>query len=218
MRGNGLGVEPARHVMANPYAMLHSDVGAGEDTNLIDDPVSVDACNLFGGCYELIMQLMGRLLHHSGESEEQLAKLSDVTVAIMMVVISPLGVALTKMPTGPSHPGLNAGPSFRASREMQSAPHQTAAWGYFSERLKELSTYCDFLHAPAELAPLLGKVPESSAQYVEHLDADSWLPFQLGQENPPVYAEALHVAHCQHGGGPGSLSRKGHFTEPVPGA
>jgi hypothetical protein len=163
--------EPARHVMANPYAMLPPDVGPDEDTNLIDDPVSVDVCNLFDGCYELMMQMMGRLLLHSGESEEQLARLSDITVAMMMDVISPLGVALTKMPAGPSNPGLNAGPSFRASREMQSLPHQTAAWGYFAERLKELSAYCGFLQAPTEISSLLGKVRGSLAQYVEQLSA-----------------------------------------------
>ena len=155
----------------NPYAMLPSDVGPDEDTNLIDDPLSADVCNLFDGCYELMMQMMGRLLLHSGESEEQLMQLSDITVAMMMDIISPLGVALTKLPAGPSHPELTAGPSFRSSREMRSLPHQTAAWAYFGERLKELSAYCGFMQAPAELSPLLGKVRGSLAQYVEQLSA-----------------------------------------------
>jgi hypothetical protein len=163
--------EPARHVMMNPYAMLPSDVGPDEDTNLIDDPLSADVCNLFDGCYELMMQMMGRLLLHSGESEEQLMQLSDIAVAMMMDIISPLGVALTKLPAGPSHPDLTAGPSFRSSREMRTLPHQTAAWAYFAERLKELSAYSGFLQAPEELSPLLGKVRVSLAQYVEQLSA-----------------------------------------------
>ena len=161
--------EPARPSMPNPYAMLPADVGADEETNLIDDPVTADICNLFDGCYELMMQIMGRLLLHTGELEEQLIQLSDITVAMMMDVISPLGVALTTLPAGPSHPGLTAGPSFRASREMHAHPHQAAAWSYFAERLKELSAYCGFLQAPAGLSPLLAGVRGSLAQYVEQL-------------------------------------------------
>ena len=161
--------EPARHVMANPYAMLPPDVGTDEDANLIDDPMSADVCNLFDGCYQVMMQMMGRLLLHSGESEEQLIQLSDITVAMMMDIISPLGVALTKLPAGPSHPELNAGPSFRSSRDMRALPHQAAAWSYLAERLKELSAYCGFLQAPAELSPVLTKVRESLAQYARQL-------------------------------------------------
>jgi hypothetical protein len=54
---------------------------------------------------------------------------------------------------------------------MRALPHQAAAWAYFAERLKELSAYCGFLQAPAELSPLLGKVRGSLAQYVQQLGA-----------------------------------------------
>ncbi len=161
--------EPGRPVLRNPYAIIPTDIVDREEANLIEDPLSADVCNLFDGCYELMMQIMGRLLLHTEESEEQLIQLSDITVAMMMDVISPLGVALTTLPAGPSHKGLTAGPSFRASREMHALPHQAAAWSYFAERLRERSAYCGFLQTPAALSPVLIKVRQSLAQYARQL-------------------------------------------------
>ena len=139
--------DPGRPAVKNPYSMLPNDTGDGCVVNLIDDPLSRDICNLFDGCYALLMQMLGRLLLHTGESEGQLTRLADVTVGLMMDVIGPLGDALTTLPAGPSHPGLTAGPSFRLSRDAITPPHQAAAWALFIERLREMSAYCGFLEA-----------------------------------------------------------------------
>ena len=99
--------------------MFPYDVADVSEVNLIEDPLSIDICNLFNGCYELLIQMLGRLLLHTAESEDQLTILSDITVGLMMDVIGPLGRGLTTLPAGPSHPGLRAGPSFRFSRDIQ---------------------------------------------------------------------------------------------------
>ena len=72
--------------------MMPNDIVDYSEVNLIDDPLSGDICNLFDGCYALLMQMLGRLLLHTGESEAQLTRLSDITVALMIDVIGPLGV------------------------------------------------------------------------------------------------------------------------------
>ena len=69
--------EPGRPVMRNPYSMLPNDIADNTEVNLLEDPLSIDISNLFDGCYELLMQMLGRLLLHSGESEGQLTLLSD---------------------------------------------------------------------------------------------------------------------------------------------
>lgn len=160
---------PGRPAVRNPYSMLPNDIGENTEVNLIDDPSSSDICNLFDGCYALLMQMLGRLLLHSGESESQLTRLSDITVGMMMDVIGPLGDALTTLPAGPSHPGFTAGPSFRLSRDINTPPHQTAAWALFVERLRELSAYCGLLQTRGVIPPALTRVKGSLAQYAEQL-------------------------------------------------
>ena len=162
--------EPGRPVMENPYAIFPNDIVGQGGLNLIEDPLSRDICNLFDGSYQLLMQMLGRVLLHTGESEEQLTLLSDVTVGLMIDVLGPLGTTLTTMPAGASHSGLTAGPSFRLSRDVHSLPHQDPAWALFHERLKELSAYCGFLQAEGEVAATLTRVRGSLDQYAEQLN------------------------------------------------
>lgn len=161
--------EPARPVLLNPYAMLPIDLAAGADVKLIDDPLSVDMSNLFDGCYELLVQMLGRLFVHAEESEAELKTLADTTVGLMAEVIEPLGKALTRLPAGPSHPGYRSGPSFRLSRGASIPTHKNAAWFIFHERLTELSAYCRFLQmqngAPPDLSRVRDVLSRLAAQF-----------------------------------------------------
>ena len=149
--------------------MLPNDIVDTSAVNLIEDPLSIDICNLFDGSYELLIQLMGRLLLQTGESESEITKLSDISVGLMMDVIGPLGDALTTLPAGPSHPGKMAGPSFRFSRDVRTMPHHGAAWALLSGRLEELSAYCGFLQTKGVMSRVMTRVKGSLAQYAEQL-------------------------------------------------
>ena len=161
---------PGRPVISNPYSMMPSDLIDVSEANLIEHPLSIDISNLFDGCYEVLMQILGRLLLHTGESEEQLRQLSDVTVNLMLDVITPLGEALTTMPAGASNPGMTAGPSFRFPRDFNTLPHQPAAWRLISERLKELSAYCGIIQSQSGVPPVLNRVRNSLTQFAGQLD------------------------------------------------
>ena len=163
------GFEPGRPVVSNPYSMLPSDVLNIDETTLIEDPVATDISNLFDGCYEVLMQLLGRLLLPTEESEEQLSKLSDIAVALMLDVITPLGEALTTLPAGPAHPGQTAGASFRFPRDFNILPHQPAAWALLAERLTEMSAYCGILQTQSGVPPVLNRVKLSLARFAEQL-------------------------------------------------
>jgi len=140
--------QPARDVVPNPYATRPNDLAESAQINLLDDPISVDVCNLFDGCYELMVQILGRLFIHADESPEELTTLADVAVGLMLDVLTPLGSAITLLPAGPSYPDLRAGPSFRLSRGTAIPAHREAARLIFRERLLELSRYCQFLRQP----------------------------------------------------------------------
>lgn len=149
---------PARPVLTSPQTMLATDLSPEAEVALVDDPTSVNLCQLFDGCYELMLQVMGRLFAHGDEAPEALSTYADVGVGLMFDAIDPLGRAITLMPAGPSHPGMNAGPSFRLSRSGGVPSHEASARVVFRERLIELQRYCRFLQmepaAPAALASL----------------------------------------------------------------
>ena len=161
--------EPGRPVLRNPYSMFPNDVHDATGVSLIEDPVTLDVCNLFDGCYEVLIQMMGRLLLGGEESEAQQTEIADITVAFMIDVIGPLGEIITTLPAGPSYPGLNAGPSFRFSRGGHPPPHMEAAWALFIERMKELSAYCGLIQGGDELKAVLTRVRGSLAQYAQQL-------------------------------------------------
>lgn len=146
--------QPARPVLRSPYASAPSDLMDEPGVQFLDDPLSVDICNLFDSCYELMVQILGRLFAHTGESEDELMALADIAVSLMLEVIEPLGCALTLLPAGPSHPGLAAGPSFRLSRAAEVPPHAGAARTTFRERLNELAAYSRYV-ATIPKAPVL---------------------------------------------------------------
>jgi hypothetical protein len=146
---------PGRPVLTNPYALLPADTGASAAANLITDPLSADVCSLFDGCYEVMVQILGRLFVHAEETEEEFAALADVSIGLMIDVLYPLGCALTLLPAGPEHPGFTAGPSFRLSRGATIPTQKDVARLVMWERLTELAAYCRFLQlspgAPAAL-------------------------------------------------------------------
>ena len=161
--------EPGRRVLKNPYSIYPNDVQDAANVSLIEEPVSMDVCNLFDGCYELLIQMMGRLLLGSEESEDQLTEIADITVGFMYDVIGPLGDVITTLPAGPSYPGETVGPSFRFSRDGQAPPHMEAARALFLERLKELSAYCGLIQGGEDLQKVLAKVRASLTHYADQL-------------------------------------------------
>ena len=130
-------------------------MGNLSSVNLLEDRLSVPISNLFYGCYELVMQILSRLMMHTEETEAQLALLASVSMDLMTDVIGPLGEALTLHPAGQSNPGMNAGPSFRFTRGGTAAPHQTSAWKLFVERMNEMSAYCVILVMQGSSIPAL---------------------------------------------------------------
>jgi Ferritin-like len=166
--------EPGRPVVTNPYALMPGDVAAGSEIALLDGPLSVDMSSLFDGCYEIMVQMLGRLFVHAEETGVELQALAEISVGLMADVLEPLGSAISLLPAGPSHPGLNAGPSFRLSRGASIPTQKDAARFVFHERMSELAAYCRFLPAASGAPPALAGVREALDRFARRLaDLDS---------------------------------------------
>jgi hypothetical protein len=139
--------------------------------NLVDDPLSVACSRVFDSAYEVLVQMLGRLFASAGESEAELRLLRETTVMLMTRVMTPLGELLTRLPAGPSHPGLTAGPSFTFSRGLHMPPHKVAAWRLWRERLAELSAYCSLLETFGGAPTGLSRVSETLARGATRIDA-----------------------------------------------
>ena len=161
--------QPARPVLGNPYALPPSDKTDTTDLNFIDDPDTAELCNLSDACYELMIQILGRLFVHAEESNEDLQRLSQAAETLMIEIIAPLADALTRSPAGPSHPGKTAGISFRLSRGATIPTHREAAWMVFRERLGELGAYCAFLHARDRAPAVLTRIKATLIKVAESL-------------------------------------------------
>lgn len=139
--------EPSRPVCPNPASRIPPDA---PDVNLIDDPFTIKASDLFNAAYDVLVQMLARFFAHSEETDAELKTLVQTAIEAMFSVILPLGDLLTRLPMGPAHPGLTAGPAFGIYRQTADVlPHKRAAWTLFEERLDELAGHCGVLRGEA---------------------------------------------------------------------
>ena len=92
------GFVPGLPVVSNPYSILPQDVGNLSSVNLLEDRLSVPISNLFYGCYELVMQILSRLMMHTEETEAQLVLQASASMGLRMDVIGHLGAASALLP------------------------------------------------------------------------------------------------------------------------
>jgi hypothetical protein len=94
--------------------------------------------------YEVLLQLLYRLLCHVDETDEQIQTLSRASVGLMFDVIEPLAEIVTTLPVGPEHPGQTAGPTFELFYQPDYLlPHLRAAWLLMAEHLEEAADLAD---------------------------------------------------------------------------
>jgi len=134
--------EPARPVEAATVRPSEGDSGG----RLISDPVTAKVSDLGNVVYEVLLQVLYRLLSRIDESDEETATLADVAVGLMVRGIEPLGRLLTTLPIGPDTPGLNAGATFQLFYQPDYLlPHRRAAWLLISEHLSDAAAFADHL-------------------------------------------------------------------------
>ena len=143
--------EPARPVAAATVRPGERDAGL-----LISDPVTAKVADLANVAYEVLLQVLYRLLSRIDESDAETATLADVAVGLMVDGIEPLGKVLTTLPVGPGSPGVTAGAPFELFYQPDYLlPHRRAAWLLMSERLAEAGALAAHL---SDSVPLLAPI------------------------------------------------------------
>ncbi|HEV2924353.1 MAG TPA: ferritin-like domain-containing protein [Solirubrobacteraceae bacterium] len=163
--------DPVRPVMFATVRPCEHD----ENVPLIGERVTSRCADLFNVSYEVLLQMLERYFAHTEETDAQLATLANTTIALMVRVLKPLGDLITTLPAGPSHPGLNAGPTFELFYETDYLmPHREAAWTLLEERLREAANFCGLVQEIAsesvaeELEPVCSALGEAADSLSAH--------------------------------------------------
>jgi hypothetical protein len=154
--------EPARPVVAATVRPGERDPGG----LLITDPLTAKVADLSNVVYEVLLQMLYRLLSRIDESDSETATLADAAVGLMLDGVEPLGKLLTTLPVGPGTPGMTAGAPFELFYEPDYLlPHRRAAWLMMSERLAEAAALGAHLSdALPVLAPIAAALTRLSDQ------------------------------------------------------
>ena len=170
MRGEDPRFEPARPVLPANVRAREREMPLA----MISDPNTARCTDLFNVTYEILLLVLQRYFAHTEETDAQLQVLVDVALGLMFEAIKPLGQLITRLPIGPEHPRMTAGPSFELFYESDYVlPHRKAAWIVLSERLRDAREYCERLRtADAAVADSLGPVSASLAKFAIALAAN----------------------------------------------
>jgi hypothetical protein len=157
--------EPARPVVAAMVRPSERDSGG----LVITDPVTAKVADLGNVVYEVLLQVLYRLLSHIDESDAETATLADVAVGLMVDGVEPLAKVLTTLPVGPGRPGVTAGVPFELFYEPDYLlPHRRAAWLLMSERLADAAALAAHL---SDTVPALGAVAAELSRLSDQLGA-----------------------------------------------
>jgi Ferritin-like len=161
--------DPGRDVARPVLPALVRPPESGETADLITDPRTAAIADLGNVAYEVLIQLLYRLLSRIDETNAQMKTLADVGVGLMFDVIEPLGDILTTLPVGPEHPGRTAGPSFELFYQPDYLlPHRDAAWRLMSEHLNDAAVLAQ---AQAAAEPRLLPVAQALRRHADLLSS-----------------------------------------------
>jgi hypothetical protein len=174
-KGAGEKFDPVRPIATNPCSIVQPDT-LGDEGSLVTNAYTKDVLDLFNSVYQIMLLMLYRLFAHTDETDEELRRLSDVSITLMPIVVKPLAEALTFLPATEDEKGVRAGPSFEVYSTMQLLPHRDAAWKIFREQFKGAIRDCrDALDnvgkAPAATREMVRERLQSALRNLERLDA-----------------------------------------------
>ncbi len=162
--------DPARPVVP---AFTRQPFDVATPQTVISDPLTARVAEVLALGYEVVLHLLLRFFTHTSETEKQLGILVGSAIDLMVSVVRPLGLALTTLPVGPSHPGATAGFPFEMSYVMTNAvPARRPAWTVLHERIALLASSCAELAASGGAPAGVREAGEKAAAIAAELDAE----------------------------------------------
>ncbi|HEU0132141.1 MAG TPA: ferritin-like domain-containing protein [Mycobacteriales bacterium] len=152
--------EPAWPCVDNPLFDFHHD-NSTPGATMVTVPYTRQVGELFTASYDVLLTILMRLFDADGETDEERRTLAACAVALMRTVITPLGVALARLPAfAADPPSPTAGASFELFRDVQPLPHREPAWTYLRERLGEIADATLAAAAPPDAPDCLSNVAD----------------------------------------------------------
>ena len=149
---------PSRPVADNPYIRVRRDQLAphspslfnncGIKTEEITEEVAILAVDLFDDIYIAMLQALAYVFSNATQDQVALKSFASAALNLMMMVIRPLGEAITLLPSGIRD--VNAGPTFAMTRHVQLPPPAATALRVFHERLMQLADHSSRLLSAAD--------------------------------------------------------------------
>lgn len=164
--------EPARRVAASPVL----EVRGGEPHGTrITDPFTRTVQEISNAAYDvLVYALLG--FFAGGSRDPAAPSVKAATLQLMTTVIRPLGELLTRLPMGPGHEGLNAGPSFEIGSPSSLPPDGDAARREMAQRLERAAAAARRLADDPTLPPSRAAVLDGIAGNLVRCAALLWQP------------------------------------------
>lgn len=145
--------DPVRNALANPVVTVKGDYRSDRG-NLISNEFSAELADLFDDYYNLMLRTLHFTFSAPNQTPATRKKLSQFAIAMMPMVLKPLGDVLMQLPAGRLHPAKKAGPPFSMSRHVVLPMKETIATEVIRDRFDNLvkrTVNASLLH-PANLA------------------------------------------------------------------
>ncbi|MBO9657892.1 MAG: ferritin-like protein [Chitinophagaceae bacterium] len=150
---SGSRFQPVRPAISNPVVHIKGDYRADRG-NYITNEYTAEVADLFDDIYNLMLRCLHFLFSTPCQNAERQRKLAKFSIAVMPMVVKPLGDALMLLPAGRLYPGKVAGPAFSMSRHVVLPCGEETAYSIIGERYNELMSRANALISHPQ-APLI---------------------------------------------------------------
>ncbi len=167
-RKAGSAFRPVRPAITNPVVQLKGDYRADRG-QYITNEFTAEVADLFDDVYNLMLRSLHFLFSTPVSKPEIQRGLARFSIAVMPMVVKPLGDALMLLPAGRLYPGKAAGPAFSMSRHVVLPFSEAAACRVIAERFDELTLRTEAAAAQPQGPSLLGAVLQNMKRLRNYL-------------------------------------------------
>jgi len=135
---NGSLYDPVRNAITNPVIHIKGDYRADRG-NYLTNEFTAQVADLFDDLYNLMLRVLHFVFSAPGQTQLNRRNLCSFAIAMMPMVLKPLGDAIMQLPAGRLYPGKTAGPAFSMSRHVILPQSENTARIVILERFAELT-------------------------------------------------------------------------------
>ncbi|MGB8194010.1 MAG: ferritin-like domain-containing protein [Chitinophagaceae bacterium] len=161
---SGYSFQPVRNAISNPVVHIKGDYRADRGSYITNE-LTAEVADIFDDIYNLMLRCLHFLFSTPCQDKEKQLRLAKFSIAVMPMVIKPLGDVLMQSPAGRLQPGKVAGPAFSMSRHVVLPFSEHAAYQAIAERFDEMIGRVESAKMHPQAHPLL----QSVAQNVQRL-------------------------------------------------